>query len=230
MAEKFRLYRDNTILYEGDSPIIKTGLKKARIYPKGYYKVTKYLTNYPYETKKIDVTEFTTKTSNDMPTISDPWVGTLLPNGTDQKIDRKLIFTKTRGMDTNDILSLGLGFPRTADANDTYLLKSLKPSTSYTLEVKIRVGSDYTGATNTIGVRLRYLNATQATEVPLAGLLPANLPRDTYYTLKVTGITKSTTAGMTNAYVQIYSTDYKSLGTVSVDYDVQLYETVIPIT
>ncbi|MDQ8491745.1 BppU family phage baseplate upper protein [Enterococcus faecium] len=167
---------------------------------------------------------------NLMPYITDPWVGSLLANGDTVKdsIKRVITHTKTRTADAGDILSLGLGIPRTAEANNRYLITALRPSTPYALTVTMSVGSNWTGETNTIGVRVRYgarvryLNESGGTELPINVLLPANVERDKMITHTFTGTTKANLTGMTNCYVQIFSVNSEDKGTVSVSYDVKL--------
>ncbi|MGQ4259623.1 BppU family phage baseplate upper protein [Enterococcus lactis] len=161
---------------------------------------------------------------NLMPYITDPWVGSLLANGDTVKdsIKRVITHTKTRTADAGDILSLGLGIPRTAEANNRYLITALRPSTPYALTVTMSVGSDWTGETNTIGARVRYLNESGGTELPINVLLPANVERDKMITHTFTGTTKANLTGMTNCYVQIFSVNGEDKGTVSVSYDVKL--------
>ncbi|HGF7409576.1 TPA: BppU family phage baseplate upper protein [Enterococcus faecium] len=161
---------------------------------------------------------------NLMPYITDPWVGSLLANGDTVKdsIKRVITHTKTRTADAGDILSLGLGIPRTAEANNRYLITALRPSTPYALTVTMSVGSDWTGETNTIGARVRYLNESGGTELPINVLLPANVERDKMITHTFTGTTKANLTGMTNCYVQIFSVNSEDKGTVSVSYDVKL--------
>lgn len=161
---------------------------------------------------------------NLMPYITDPWVGSLLANGDTVKdsVKRVITHTKTRIIDAGDILSLGLGIPRTAEANNQYLITSLRPSTTYTLTVTMSVGSDWTGETNTIGARVRYLNSSEGTEIPINVLLPANVERDKMITHTFTGTTKADLTGMKNCYVQIFSSKSEYTGTVSVSYDVKL--------
>ena len=161
---------------------------------------------------------------NLMPYITDPWVGSLLANGDTVKDSAKRVMThtKTRIIDAGDILSLGLGIPRTAEANNQYLITSLRPSTTYTLTVTMSVGSDWTGETNTIGARVRYLNSSEGTEIPINVLLPANVERDKMITHTFTGTTKADLTGMKNCYVQIFSSKSEYTGTVSVSYDVKL--------
>ncbi|EMF0325216.1 BppU family phage baseplate upper protein [Enterococcus faecium] len=161
---------------------------------------------------------------NLMPYITDSWVGALLPNGDTVKDSVKRVITHTKTITTNagDILSLGLGIPRTAEANNRYLITELRPSTPYTLTVTMSVGSDWTGETNTIGARLRYLNTSGGTELPINVLLPANVERDKMITHTFTGTTKANLTGMTNCYVQIFSVNSEDKGTVSVSYDVKL--------
>ncbi|EME8099410.1 BppU family phage baseplate upper protein [Enterococcus faecium] len=161
---------------------------------------------------------------NLMPYITDPWVGSLLANGDTVKdsVKRVITHTKTRTADAGDILSLGLGIPRTAEANNRYLITALRPSTLYALTVTMSVGSDWTGETNTIGARVRYLNESGGTELPINVLLPANVERDKMITHTFTGTTKANLTGMTNCYVQIFSVNSEDKGTVSVSYDVKL--------
>ena len=161
---------------------------------------------------------------NLMPYITDPWVGSLLVNGDTVKdsVKRVITHTKTITANANDILSLGLGIPRTAEANNQYLITALQPSTPYTLTVTMSVGSDWTGKTNTIGARVRYLNESGGTELPINVLLPANVERDKMITHTFTGTTKANLTGMTNCYVQIFSVNSEDKGTVSVSYDVKL--------
>ncbi|EMF0036831.1 BppU family phage baseplate upper protein [Enterococcus hirae] len=161
---------------------------------------------------------------NLMPYITDPWVGSLLANGATVKdsVKRVITHTKTRTADAGDVLSLGLGIPRTAEANNRYLITALRPSTPYALTVTMSVGSDWTGETNTIGVRVRYLNESGGTETPINVLLPANVERDKMITHTFTGTTKANLTGMTNCYVQIFSVNSEDKGTVSVSYDVKL--------
>lgn len=161
---------------------------------------------------------------NLMPYITDPWVGSLLANGDTVKdsVKRVITHTKTRTADAGDILSLGLGIPRTAEANNRYLITTLQPSTPYALTVTMSVGSDWTGETNTIGARVRYLNESGGTELPINVLLPANVERDKMITHTFTGTTKANLTGMTNCYVQIFSVNSEDKGTVSVSYDVKL--------
>ncbi len=161
---------------------------------------------------------------NLMPYITDPWVGSLLANGDTVKdsVKRVITHTKTRTADAGDILSLGLGIPRTAEANNRYLITALRPSTPYALTVTMSVGSDWTGETNTIGARVRYLNESGGTELPINVLLPANVERDKMITHTFTGTTKANLTGMTNCYVQIFSVNSEDKGTVSVSYDVKL--------
>ncbi|WP_142644527.1 BppU family phage baseplate upper protein [Enterococcus faecium] len=161
---------------------------------------------------------------NLMPYITDPWVGSLLANGDTVKdsIKRVITHTKTRTTNAGDILSLGLGIPRTAEANNQYLITALQPSTPYTLTVTMSVGSDWTGGTNTIGARVRYLNAAGSTETPINVLLPENVERDKMITHTFTGTTKADLTGMKNCYVQIFSVNGEDKGTVSVSYDVKL--------
>ncbi|WP_277904275.1 BppU family phage baseplate upper protein [Enterococcus lactis] len=161
---------------------------------------------------------------NLMPYITDPWVGSLLANGDTVKdsVKRVITHTKTRTADAGDILSLGLGIPRTAEASNRYLITALRPSTPYALTVTMSVGSDWTGETNTIGVRFRYLNESGGTELPINVLLPANVERDKMITHTFTGTTKANLTGMTNCYVQIFSVNSEDKGTVSVSYDVKL--------
>ena len=161
---------------------------------------------------------------NLMPYITDPWVGSLLANGDTVKdsVKRVITHTKTRTADAGDILSLGLGIPRTAEASNRYLITALRPSTPYALTVTMSVGSDWTGETNTIGARVRYLNESGGTELPINVLLPANVERDKMITHTFTGTTKANLTGMTNCYVQIFSVNSEDKGTVSVSYDVKL--------
>ena len=161
---------------------------------------------------------------NLMPYITDPWVGSLLANGDTVKdsVKRVITHTKTRTADAGDVLSLGLGIPRTAEANNRYLITALRPSTPYALTVTMSVGSDWTGETNTIGARVRYLNESGGTEVPINVLLPANVERDKMITHTFTGTTKANLTGMKNCYVQIFSVNSEDKGTVSVSYDVKL--------
>ncbi|HJA90651.1 MAG TPA: BppU family phage baseplate upper protein [Candidatus Jeotgalibaca merdavium] len=161
---------------------------------------------------------------NLMPYITDSWVGALLPNGDTVKDSVKRVITHTKTITTNagDILSLGLGIPRTAEANNQYLITALQPSTPYTLTVTMSVGSDWTGGTNTIGARVRYLNAAGSTETPINVLLPENVERDKMITHTFTGTTKADLTGMKNCYVQIFSVNGEDKGTVSVSYDVKL--------
>lgn len=161
---------------------------------------------------------------NLMPYITDPWVGSLLANGDTVKdsVTRVMTHTKTRVIDAGDILSLGLGIPRTSEANNQYLITALRPSTTYTLTVTMSVGSDWTGGTNTIGVRVRYLNSSERTEIPINVLLPENVERDKMITHTFTGTTKADLTGMKNCYVQIFSSKSEYTGTVSVSYDVKL--------
>ena len=161
---------------------------------------------------------------NLMPYIKDPWVGSLLANGDTVKdsVKRVMTHTKTRVIDAGDILSLGLGIPRTSEANNQYLITSLRPSTTYTLTVTMSVGSDWTGETNTIGARVRYLDSSERTEIPINVLLPANVERDKMITHTFTGTTKADLTGMKNCYVQIFSSKSEYTGTVSVSYDVKL--------
>ena len=161
---------------------------------------------------------------NLMPYITDPWVGSLLANGDTVKdsVKRVITHTKTRTADAGDVLSLGLGIPRTAEANNRYLITALRPSTPYALTVTMSVGSDWTGETNTIGARVRYLNETGGTELPINVLLPANVERDKMITHTFTGTTKANLTGMKNCYVQIFSVNSEDKGTVSVSYDVKL--------
>lgn len=161
---------------------------------------------------------------NLMPYITDPWAGSLLANGDTVKdsVKRFMTHTKTRSIDAGDVLSLGLGIPRTAEANNKYLITTLQPSTTYTLTVTMSVGSDWTGGTNTIGVRVRYLNESDKTETPINSLLPANVERDKMITHTFTGTTKADLTGMKNCYIQIYSLNSADKGTVSVSYDVKL--------
>ena len=130
---------------------------------------------------------------NLMPYITDPWVGSLLANGDTIKdsVKRVITHTKTRTADAGDILSLGLGIPRTAESNNRYLITALRPSTPYALTVTMSVGSDWTGETNTIGARVRYLNESGGTELPINVLLPANVERDKMITHTFTGTTKA---------------------------------------
>ncbi len=51
-----------------------------------------------------------------------------------------------------------------------YLITALRPSTPYALTVTMSVGSDWTGETNTIGARVRYLNESGGTELPINGI------------------------------------------------------------
>ncbi|HGF8040238.1 TPA: BppU family phage baseplate upper protein [Enterococcus faecium] len=161
---------------------------------------------------------------NLMPYITDPWVGSLLANGDTVKdsVKRVITHTKTRTADAGDILSLGLGIPRTAEANNRYLITALRPSTPYALTFTMSVGSDWTGETNTIGARVRYLNESGGTETPINVLLPANVERDKMITHTFTGTTKANLTGMKNCYVQIFSVNSEDKGTVSVSYDVKL--------
>ncbi len=161
---------------------------------------------------------------NLMPYITDPWVGSLLANGDTVKdsVKRVITHTKTRTADAGDVLSLGLGIPRTAEANNRYLITALRPSTPYALTVTMSVGSDWTGETNTIGARVRYFNESGGTELPINVLLPANVERDKMITHTFTGTTKANLAGMKNCYVQIFSVNSEDKGTVSVSYDVKL--------
>ena len=161
---------------------------------------------------------------NLMPYITDPWVGAMIPNGDTVKdsIKRVMTHTKTISANAGDILSLGLGIPRTPEANNQYLITALQPSTPYTLTVTMSVGSDWTGETNTIGARVRYLNSSERTETPINVLLPANVERDKMITHTFTGITKADLTGMKNCYVQIFSIKGEDKGTVSVSYDVKL--------
>ncbi|EGP5365875.1 DUF2479 domain-containing protein [Enterococcus faecium] len=161
---------------------------------------------------------------NLMPYITDPWVGSLLANGDTVKdsVKRVITHTKTRTADAGDILSLGLGIPRTAEANNRYLITALRPSTPYALTVTMSVGSDWTGETNTIGARVRYLNESGGTELPINVLLPANVERDKMITHTFTGTTKANLTGMKNCYVQIFSVNGEDKGTVSVSYDIKL--------
>ena len=161
---------------------------------------------------------------NLMPYITDPWVGSLLANGDTVKdsVKRVITHTKNRTADAGDVLSLGLGIPRTAEANNRYLITALRPSTPYALTVTMSVGSDWTGETNTIGARVRYLNESGGTELPINVLLPANVERDKMITHTFTGTTKANLTGMKNCYVQIFSVNSEDKGTVSVSYDVKL--------
>ncbi|EPM6821950.1 BppU family phage baseplate upper protein [Enterococcus faecium] len=161
---------------------------------------------------------------NLMPCITDPWVGSLLANGdtVNDSVKRVITHTKTRTADAGDILSLGLGIPRTAEANNRYLITALRPSTPYALTVTMSVGSDWTGETNTIGARVRYLNESGGTELPISVLLPANVERDKMITHTFTGTTKANLTGMKNCYVQIFSVNGEDKGTVSVSYDIKL--------
>lgn len=161
---------------------------------------------------------------NLMPYITDPWVWSLLANGDTVKdsVKRVITHTKTRTADAGDVLSLGLGIPRTAEANNRYLITALRPSTPYALTVTMSVGSDWTGETNTIGARVRYLNESGGTELPINVLLPANVERDKMITHTFTGTTKANLTGMKNCYVQIFSVNSEDKGTVSVSYDVKL--------
>ncbi|EGP4870547.1 BppU family phage baseplate upper protein [Enterococcus faecium] len=161
---------------------------------------------------------------NLMPYITDPWVGSLLVNGDTVKdsVKRVITHTKTITANASDILSLGLGIPRTAEANNQYLITALQPSTPYTLTVTMSVGSDWTGKTNTIGARVRYLNTSGATETPINVLLPENVERDKMITHTFTGTTKADLTGMKNCYVQIFSVNSEDKGTVSVSYDIKL--------
>lgn len=161
---------------------------------------------------------------NLMPYITDPWVGVMLPNGDTVKDSVKRVITHTKTMTANagDILSLGLGIPRTAEANNQYLITALQPSTPYTLTVTMSIGSDWTGKTNTIGARVRYLNTSGGTETPINVLLPENVERDKMITHTFTGTTKANLTGMKNCYVQIFSVNGEDKGTVSVSYDVKL--------
>lgn len=161
---------------------------------------------------------------NLMPYITDPWVGSLLANGdtVNDSVKRVITHTKTRTADAGDILSLGLGIPRTAEANNRYLITALRPSTPYALTVTMSVGSDWTGETNTIGARVRYINESGGTELPISVLLPANVERDKMITHTFTGTTKADLTGMKNCYVQIFSVNSEDKGTVSVSYDVKL--------
>ncbi|WP_224783913.1 BppU family phage baseplate upper protein [Enterococcus faecium] len=161
---------------------------------------------------------------NLMPYITDPWVGSLLANGDTVKdsVKRVITHTKTRTVDAGDVLSLGLGIPRTAEANNRYLITALRPSTPYALTVTMSVGSDWTGETNTIGARVRYFNESGGTELPINVLLPANVERDKMITHTFTGTTKANLTGMKNCYVQIFSVNSEDKGTVSVSYDVKL--------
>ncbi|HFX3828175.1 TPA: BppU family phage baseplate upper protein [Enterococcus faecium] len=161
---------------------------------------------------------------NLMPYITDPWVGSLLVNGDTVKdsVKRVITHTKTITANASDILSLGLGIPRTAEANNQYLITALQPSTPYTLTVTMSVGSDWTGKTNTIGARVRYLNTSGGTEMPINVLLPENVERDKMITHTFTGTTKADLTGMKNCYVQIFSINSEDKGTVSVSYDVKL--------
>ncbi|MGJ1063511.1 BppU family phage baseplate upper protein [Enterococcus faecium] len=161
---------------------------------------------------------------NLMPYITDPWVGYLLVNGDTVKdsVKRVITHTKTITANASDILSLGLGIPRTAEANNQYLITALQPSTPYTLTVTMSVGSDWTGKTNTIGARVRYLNTSGATETPINVLLPENVERDKMITHTFTGTTKADLTGMKNCYVQIFSVNSEDKGTVSVSYDIKL--------
>ncbi|EMW6346338.1 hypothetical protein ACK4DN_06265 [Enterococcus faecium] len=161
---------------------------------------------------------------NLMPYITDPWVGSLLVNGDTVKDSVKRVITHTKTITANagDILSLGLGIPRTAEANNQYLITALQPSTPYTLTVTMSVGSDWTGKTNTIGARVRYLNTSGGTETPINVLLPENVERDKMITHTFTGTTKADLTGMKNCYVQIFSVNSEDKGTVSVSYDVKL--------
>lgn len=161
---------------------------------------------------------------NLMPYITDPWVGPLLGNGHTVKdsVKRVITHTKTRTANSGDILSLGLGIPCTAEANNRYLITTLRPSTTYTLSVTMSVGSDWTGETNTIGVRLRYLNEQGGIELPINALIPANVERDKMVTHTFTGITKDNVTSITNCYVEIFSLNSEYKGTVSVSYDVKL--------
>ncbi|EGP5077076.1 BppU family phage baseplate upper protein [Enterococcus faecium] len=161
---------------------------------------------------------------NLMPYITDPWVGSLLANGDTVKdsVKRVITHTKNRTADAGDILSLGLGIPRTAEANNRYLITALRPSTPYALTVTMSVGSDWTGETNTIGARVRYINESGGTELPINVLLPANVERDKMITHTFTGTTKANLTGMKNCYVQIFSVNSEDKGTVSVSYEVKL--------
>ncbi|HII4207809.1 TPA: hypothetical protein ACY4KO_003135, partial [Enterococcus faecium 1,230,933] len=161
---------------------------------------------------------------NLMPYITEPWVGPLLGNGHTVKdsVKRVITHTKTRTANSGDILSLGLGIPCTAEANNRYLITTLRPSTTYTLSVTMSVGSDWTGETNTIGVRLRYLNEQGGIELPINALIPANVERDKMVTHTFTGITKDNVTSITNCYVEIFSLNSEYKGTVSVSYDVKL--------
>lgn len=161
---------------------------------------------------------------NLMPYITEPWVGSLLANGDTVKDSVKRVITHTKTITTQagDILSLGLGIPRTVEANNSYLITALRPSTPYALTVTMSVGSDWTGETNTIGARVRYLNESGGTELPINVLLPANVERDKMITHTFTGTTKADLTGMKNCYVQIFSVNSEDKGTVSVSYDVKL--------
>lgn len=83
------------------------------------------------------------------------------------------------------------------------------------------VGSDWTGETNTIGVRLRYLNEQGGIELPINALIPANVERDKMVTHTFTG-NKDNVTSITNCYVEIFSLNSEYKGTVSVSYDVKL--------
>lgn len=161
---------------------------------------------------------------NLMPYITDSWVGSLLANGDTVKdsVKRIITHTKTKTADGGDILSLGLGIPRSVEANNRYLITYLRPSTPYTLTVTMSIGSDWTGETNTIGVRVRYLNESGDTELPINVLLPANVERDKMIAHTFTGVTKADLSGMKNCYIQIFSVNSEDKGTVSVSYDVKL--------
>lgn len=159
---------------------------------------------------------------NLMPYITDPWAGSLLANGTTTQENRTLKHIKTRSTDNGDVLSLGFGIPRTAEAKNSYLINRLAPSSKYSITVKINVGEDWTGGTETIGVRLRYFNSSGRTEIPIVAMLPTGLERNKFHTLTATGTTKTDLTGMSNCYIQVFSTKAEYLGTVIVDYDIKL--------
>jgi hypothetical protein len=159
---------------------------------------------------------------NLMPYITDPWTGSLLANGTTTQENRTLKHIKTRFTDDGDVLSLGFGIPRTAAAKNSYLINGLAPSTKYSITVKINVGEDWTGGTETIGIRLRYLNSSGGTEIPVTAMLSTGLERNKFHTLTATGTTKADLTGMSNCYIQVFSTKAEYLGTVTVDYDIKL--------
>lgn len=58
MATIFRVYKNNVLVTEGDSPLYITGLPPNTFVPTGTYKVTKVIDGL--ESKKVDIQSFTT--------------------------------------------------------------------------------------------------------------------------------------------------------------------------